>query len=240
MGQVTEPTSEADRMTKPSKYPWSRILRISLLFGTVLGLAGLAWSSKFVVPDIESQPRLFLQLLITCLMLGVVLAITGRIGGSSTGARIPKLAGGTPKAADDEPGPTTIWRELLTLEYGKGADRYENIYKAIWLNFSYAVAVGAAIITFGATKLRLDVLQFVALCPIVFWFVATFIPMNHYGELTRGRLRDIETDLNCLFFVNEKGEQIKYEGGGVLGFRHFARFGDARALWRVGDVVYIT
>lgn len=32
---------------------------------------------------------------------------------------------------------TAKWFELLKLEYEKAADRYENIYKAIWQNFSY-------------------------------------------------------------------------------------------------------
>jgi hypothetical protein len=132
------------------------------------------------------------------------------------------------------------WFELLKLEYDKGADRYENIYKAVWQNFSYSVAVGAALLTFGAGKLRLDLLQFAAMSPVVFWFVATFIPMNFYGELTRARLRTIERDFNEVFFYNAR-EGTESRGKAFdLGFRHFTTFASARSLWRVGDVVQYT
>jgi hypothetical protein len=216
-------------------------LRRGVLLVTALLIAFVGWRTGIIAPGTARQETRFLELLGTFVVLMLVLMGTGhmgpRTGDDSTRDTLPD--GAIPPGEEGKL-TTEVWRELLTLEYQKGAERYENIYKAIWLNFSYAVAVGAAIVTFGATKLRIDLLQFVALCPIIFWFVATFIPMNHYGELTRGRLRDIENDLNSVFFRDSSGNPIKYSSGRLLGFQHFARFGDARAAWRVGDVVHIT
>jgi hypothetical protein len=223
---------------KESAWRWGR--RVVLLL-TAIGVAVATRRNGIVSPDTPLQETRFVQLLETFGALMVVLMITGRMGPrADESSTIETLPASVVPPQEKEKLTTQVWQELLTLEYQKGAERYENIYKAIWLNFSYSVAVGAAIITFGATKLRIDLLQFVALCPIVFWFVATFIPMNHYGELTRGRLRDIEKDLNAVFFRDSSGKPIRYGNGKLFGFQHFARFGDARAAWRVGDVVHIT
>jgi hypothetical protein len=218
-----------------------RLMRRGVLLATAVGSAGLIWYTGIVSPGTPPQQRRFLELLMTFAVIMVVLMMAAHMGRKPDESLATQ---GFPKSsilpADMNQLTTKVWQDLLTLEYQKGADRYENLYKAIWLNFSYAVAVGAAIITFGAAKLRIDVLQFVALCPILFWFVATFIPMNHYGELTRERLRDIENDLNAVFFRDRSGNPIRYSSGRLFGFQHFARFGSARALWRVGDVVHIT
>lgn len=181
------------------------------------------------------QGTMFFVLLAVALLLAAVLFAAARIGvnkkSPSDATRIPN-----PPAADRE----KQWFDLLKLEYEKGAERYENIYKAIWLNFSYSVAVGAAILTFAASKLRLDLLQFASLSPVVFWFVATFIPMNYYGELTRARLRNIERDFNELFFFDARSGKPNAGKPYDLGFHHFAKFADARSFWRVGDVVQLT
>ncbi|HZS57707.1 MAG TPA: hypothetical protein VFA43_00455 [Gemmatimonadaceae bacterium] len=130
------------------------------------------------------------------------------------------------------------WFDLVKLEYEKAADRYENIYKAIWQNFSYSAVIGAAILTFGASQLRLDLVGALGLSPLLFWLVATYFPMNHYGEQTRRRLRGIERDINDLFFISKK------PGGGVsrdgVRFQHFTNFGSARPPWRVVYVMSFT
>jgi hypothetical protein len=132
--------------------------------------------------------------------------------------------------------PETHWFDLLRLEYEKGADRYENIYKAIWQNFSYSAVLAAAILTFGANQLRLDFLSFVALAPLIFWFIATFRPLNHYGEQTRQRLKGIESDFNDLYFAASVRETPKGVKNPVR-FQHFTRFGTERPLWRVSEVI---
>ena len=40
--------------------------------------------------------------------------------------------------------------ELFKLEYEQSAERYENIYKAIWQIFSYMGILAAGILTFGS------------------------------------------------------------------------------------------
>lgn len=198
-----------------------------LLLAVVLAALGVVWGTEHEFRPQEKQ-AVFYWILGTLLAIGLVLFTTARMG--------PKVA--TKKAIQEPDLPITKphdkWFELLKLEYEKGADRYENIYRAVWQNFSYSVAVGAAILTFAATKLRMDFLAFVALSPVVFWFVATFIPMNRYGELTRARLRSIERDLNLIFFSSKEAQ------ANHLGFSHFTKFASARSLWRVGDVVHFT
>lgn len=46
--------------------------------------------------------------------------------------------------------------ELFKLEYQQAADRFENIYKAIWQIFSYMGVLAAGILTFGARNLSIE------------------------------------------------------------------------------------
>ena len=204
-----------------------RWLRIGLLLAAVAAVALAVVEIARVDLRLVDRPQVFGWLLGALVVIGGVLFLAARIGAGDRASELPRHAFPVKE-------PYEKWFELLKLEYEKGADRYENIYRAIWQNFSYAVAVGAALLTFAATKLRIDFLQFVALSPVVFWFVATFIPMNRYGELTRARLRQIEREINLVFF---NAEDARRHG---LGFRHFTSFASARSLWRVGDVVHFT
>lgn len=213
----TPPPVDGDDEPIPQR--WLRVICLLAILVAAGSMAAVAMRAGL---DNYTRGSTFYLILGVCVVLGVLLAGVARIGKSLPPKS--KYSGGAPGSDQNKP-----WLELLKLEYEKGADRYENIYKAIWLNFSYSVAVGAAILTFAAAKLRLDLLQFLALSPVVFWFVATFIPMNYYGELTRARLRQIEADINAVFF-----------GDSGLGFRHFTKFAAARAFWRVGDVVHLT
>jgi hypothetical protein len=92
--------------------------------------------------------------------------------------------------------------ELLIKEYEIAAARYENIYKAIWQNFYYMGILSAAILTFGSKNLLLSITIIASLLPLSFWYLATYIPMDHYGKLTARRLGEIENDLNNCYLNN--------------------------------------
>lgn len=102
--------------------------------------------------------------------------------------------------------------ELYKLEYEQAAQRYENIYKATWQIFSYMSVLAAGILTFAARAgtLPLEVITFFALLPLVFWFTATFVPMNTYGDQTLFRLCEIENDINNKFFNENDATKLKH------------------------------
>ncbi|MGK7950419.1 MAG: hypothetical protein AB4368_16945 [Xenococcaceae cyanobacterium] len=88
---------------------------------------------------------------------------------------------------------------LFKLEYEQAAERYENIYKAIWQIFSYMGILAAGILTFSyrsSSSLPIQVTAYIALTPLLFWFLAIYIPMNHYGYKTRNHLGEIECRFN--------------------------------------------
>ena len=118
--------------------------------------------------------------------------------------------------------------ELVKLEYEKAAERYDNIYRAVWQNFSYMAALSAGILTFGAGKIPDDFL-FVALAltPLVFWLIAIFLPMDHYGDATRSRLRRIEESINRIYLPEADAPKLG----------HFILFRDTKYKWRVRNVV---
>ncbi|MHC5761878.1 hypothetical protein, partial [Nostoc sp.] len=89
--------------------------------------------------------------------------------------------------------------ELFKLEYVQAAQRYENIYKAIWQIFSYMAALTAAILAFASRNIPLLLVILIAPFPLVFWFFAIYLPMDNYGQQSRTRLSDIETNLNQEF-----------------------------------------
>lgn len=92
--------------------------------------------------------------------------------------------------------------EIFKLEYEQAAQRYENIYKAIWQIFSYMSALAAAIVAFGANNLPLLIVVFIAPLPLFFWLVAIYIPMDFYGNRARRRLAEIEEGINTKFLQN--------------------------------------
>lgn len=122
--------------------------------------------------------------------------------------------------------------ELFKLEYERAAERYENIYRAIWQNFYYMAVLAGGIIAFGPREaFPLALLAAVALVPLVVWFWATFLPMDRYGQLTRARLAFIEHILNKTFLEKELGDdwlEYKDKRLGKLGdrkrLRHYQLF----------------
>lgn len=81
-------------------------------------------------------------------------------------------------------------------EYGRSADRYNEIYKAVWQNFSYMALVAGAILTFGKDALGATPAALLACAPLIVWYWATFEPLNHYGDLVERRLVQLEAELH--------------------------------------------
>jgi hypothetical protein len=110
--------------------------------------------------------------------------------------------------AKNEPDECTM--TLYKMEYEKCADRYENIYKAVWTNFSYIAVVSGAIMTFGSTRLDLNYVSLIACMPLLFWFWSSYTPLDFYGNSATARLSEIEGIINNTFNV-EIGHYIGFE-----------------------------
>ena len=117
--------------------------------------------------------------------------------------------------------------EFYKVEYERGAQRFNDIYVAIWTNFSYMALVAGGIVTFGSNILRnissvnlmsastvnpiahtfdstadpwsLEIPALIAMIPLFFWYMATFIPLNEYGDQALERLQTLEKLINCDF-----------------------------------------
>lgn len=138
--------------------------------------------------------------------------------------RAPDVADIDQPADNDE---RTNWLDLKKLEYTQTSERYENIYRAIWQNFSYMAVLAGGILTFGSKELDHPTLVALALTPLVFWFLATFLPLDHYGDATRARVSQIEREINAISFPADKHPRL----------RHFISFRDSKFTWRVQDAV---
>jgi hypothetical protein len=90
--------------------------------------------------------------------------------------------------------------EALLEEYKVVAERYENIYKAIWQHFSYMAALAAGIVAFGSQALPSTIVPLAASAPLLFWFYASYLTMDHYARSARRRAADIEIAINSLVF----------------------------------------
>jgi hypothetical protein len=110
--------------------------------------------------------------------------------------------------------------EFWKTEYEKAAERYENIYKALWQNFQYLALVSAAILTFGKDSLPAGMMILLAGLPVLFWFVAQYVPMDRYGVAARDRLAEIENAFNDYFAKNSANSKI------IPEFRHYTEFSE--------------
>ena len=120
------------------------------------------------------------------------------------------------------------WFELKKLEYEKAAERYDNIYRAVWQNFSYLAVLAGGILAFGAKDLTWAAAYFLSLTPLAFWYLATFLPMDHYGDETRKRLLLIEDEINLIYFPKPTDPKL----------RHFTLFRLSKYKWRVQNAVH--
>lgn len=97
--------------------------------------------------------------------------------------------------------PNDYTLQLYKMEYERAAERYQNIYKAVWENFSYIAVISGAILTFGSTKLDYNHAALIACVPLIFWFWSTFTPLDIYGDGVNKRLKRIEEILNGVYKV---------------------------------------
>lgn len=92
--------------------------------------------------------------------------------------------------------------DLYKMEYETCAKRYNDLYSAAWTNFSYMALFAGGILTFGGTRFVTSLTAFLACLPLLFWWIATFEPLNRYGDQVQKDLGDIENALNALCFPN--------------------------------------
>ncbi len=134
--------------------------------------------------------------------------------------------------------PVGVHIDLLKLEYQRGIDRYDNLYKSIWLQFSYMAVLSAGIATFSSKVMNVWVVAVFALCPLVFWFFASFLPMDFYGVEARRRLGTIETALTELSFqLQGWNTPAKVGDAECFSLRHFTEFKEIQYRWHVGQAV---
>lgn len=115
---------------------------------------------------------------------------------------------------------------LYKLEYEKGAERYENIYRSMWSIFSYLTAVTAGLLAFGSDRINPHALIWIAAIPLLFWFWTTYLPLDRYGNRAVDRLVEIERLLNNRFHtqVDHFTNFRSLRRGGVRNYIKRARF----------------
>lgn len=124
--------------------------------------------------------------------------------------------------------------DLYKLEYETAAERYENIYKAVWANFSYLTVVSGGIYAFGSRLFSWEWTTVMAVLPLVFWWLAIFEPMNRYGYDVETRLSDIERILNAAY-EGELIDRLQRSPPAAMpkeftgyGLRHYTTFVERR------------
>jgi hypothetical protein len=108
-----------------------------------------------------------------------------------------------------------IHADLYKLEYERAAIRYNDIYQAIWQIFSYMSVISGAVLTFGGERFQKNALFSLVCLPLVFWYLAIFVPHDHYGENCFSRLKKIE-------------EEVAGKYG--VPMAHYRGFGDAKKI----------
>jgi hypothetical protein len=88
--------------------------------------------------------------------------------------------------------------DLYKMEYETCAKRYNDLYSAAWTNFSYMALFAGGVLTFGGTRFVTSLTAFLACLPLLFWWIATFEPLNRYGDDVQGDLGRTEKALNAL------------------------------------------
>ena len=91
--------------------------------------------------------------------------------------------------------------ELYKGAYELAAQRYENLYNAVWTNFSYMSVIAAGIISFAADKLYFPALVLVAFAPLLFWYRVTYKPLDRYGDNALDSLGEMESRISSEFGV---------------------------------------
>jgi hypothetical protein len=145
---------------------------------------------------------------------------------SAAAPPISKVASSSVTSAPSTSGSTVdeerklLW-EVKSKEYEIAATRYDNIYRAVWQQFSFLATGSALAVAFGSKTFHLVPLALIVAIPLLFWWFAQFWPLDKYGDNARDRLKDIEREINqtVLNVGDSSKEAIKHFGG----FRDFAK-----------------
>lgn len=136
--------------------------------------------------------------------------------------------------------------DIYKMEYERCAQRYNDLYNAAWTNFSYMVLVAGGLLTFAGVRFVTPLTVFLACLPLLFWWVATFEPLNRYGDKVEKELESIEKALTALCIEPVKSDNSFPEDAkkGLRHFQDFAKRGKNQPpiekLWRVRYVVRTT
>jgi len=128
--------------------------------------------------------------------------------------------------------------DIYKMEYDTAAKRYNDLYNAAWTNFSYIVLLAGGLLTFAGGRFVVSMTVFLACLPLLFWWTATFEPLNRYGKKVATELCRIEKALNALFISNDLPEKAR---GGLSHFQNFEQRGKSGIgrVWRVQYVVRV-
>lgn len=122
----------------------------------------------------------------------------------------------------------SLQHELLKDEYESCRTRYEDIYKAIWTQFNYFIIAVGGLIAFGKENFGMELLILIASVPLVFWFWATFEPLNGYADQAAERASAIELIFNRQLFNQEIADyetaRKKSDNLEPPGMWHFTKF----------------
>ncbi len=144
---------------------------------------------------------------------------TGEIQAGNLGGAPPQDPSPHPPSPDDPDDERKEKLDLYKLEYQKCADRYDNIYRAVWTNFSYVVAVAGVFLAFGQSRLPYPQLGWlVAIVLLLFWYFASYLPLNDYGDDVAKRLSELEKLVNVLAFNAQPDPEQR------VGLSHFTDF----------------
>lgn len=112
--------------------------------------------------------------------------------------------------------------DLYKMEYERCAQRYDDLYQAAWTNFSYIALIAGAILTFGNDSFMTELSIFVATLPLLFWWIATFEPLNRYGDQVQARAAVIENLLNELVGIG-KAKPPSEDQKGLQHFQDYSK-----------------
>jgi len=122
--------------------------------------------------------------------------------------------------------------DIYKMEYERCAQRYNDLYNAAWTNFSYMALVAGGILSFGGVRFVTPFTAFLACLPLLFWWLATFEPLNRYGDHVETQILKIEKALNALSIsrlTNVPDEARK----GLTHFEDFAKRGGVEKPTRI-------
>jgi hypothetical protein len=114
--------------------------------------------------------------------------------------------------------------EIYKMEYERCAQRYNDLYNAAWTNFSYMALVAGGILSFGGSRFVTPFTAFLACLPLLFWWLATFEPLNRYGDHVETQILKIEKALNALS-ISQLKDVAEEARKGLTHFEDFAKRG---------------